>query len=677
MSFLSRHAVNFRRESSALSRGERLCDWMVVGLAGWTVACNAIVALGAGLQSLLYAALGMLGLAAAAWIGLRRWGADVDTRSTADDPSPTPAPGLATRVRVGGALASLGVVTAAVFGLDYRVAWSLAVAILLVALAQLWRPAAPIAPERRASWERATGWLAALGALFPLFAQRRSLDDAYYVNVAVAAVDSPARALLRFDTLHGIPDLPIMFPVYKVNSYELLAAAVSYLSPLTAIQAAHWVLPAVFGGFVVLAHARLLRWLAPEFWLPALIATLAILLTVAETTSFYSNFAFVRLHQGKCVFLSVLIPLLIVYGVRFAQRPSVRGWLLLACAQVASLGLTSSAIWLAPVVAALSLAACLPVNRSGIRLLGVGLVASIYPLGAGLLVRAAQLGSMDSGKIPKDVEPLLRAGSAEMLGEGPIAALSWVALLSAWCFARNPLASRICVVFSLGFLAVLYNPLVATTFASWVTGPGTHYRTFWLLPIPVFLAMIATAPLAWRAAWASPALRFATCLVSVLAFLSLAPSLYLLSSENHVRFNPFGLKVPPREYALARVIAERAPPRSWVLAPEEVSTWVVTFHQHPYPLMPRRLYLELTKEKITPAERDLRWALTEYIAGARLFEDASSILRAAVDHYEFGAVGVTHSAWSDAIARVLSAKGYREDYSDDVYAVWLSAEAGR
>ena len=311
MTAVARHSSEFRQEAASLSLGDRLCDGMVFSLAGWTLVCNAVVLFGGGLQTLVIVGSGVAASVAALWFGLRRRARKVDVASLpnsgAEFAGPSPPSDLGIGVRAGGVVASLLIVAAAVAGLDYRVVWGLSVLVLAIALSRVWRVAQPNAPERRPNWERATWLLAALGSAFPLFVHRWSLDDIYYVNVAVAAVDAPGRALLRFDTLHGIAGLQTMFPIYKINSFELLAAAVSYGSPLSAIQAMHWFLPALFGGFVVLAYARLLRLLTPRVWLASLLVVLAVFLVVAERNAFYSNLAFVRLHQGKCVFLSVLV----------------------------------------------------------------------------------------------------------------------------------------------------------------------------------------------------------------------------------------------------------------------------------------------------------------------------------------------------------------------------------
>ena len=51
-----------------------------------------------------------------------------------------------------------------------------------------------------------------------------------------------------------------------------------------------------------------------------------VLVAVGETHRWYGNFSFVRMWQGKSIFLSVFMPLVYAYALRFAVRPNLRDW---------------------------------------------------------------------------------------------------------------------------------------------------------------------------------------------------------------------------------------------------------------------------------------------------------------------------------------------------------------
>ena len=52
-------------------------------------------------------------------------------------------------------------------------------------------------------------------------------------------------------------------------------------------------------------------------------------------------------------------------------------------------------------------------------------------------------------------EVLINEAAVQMLGTGPLAFVCLAATLAGWCFARDPLARRICLVFPLGLLVFL------------------------------------------------------------------------------------------------------------------------------------------------------------------------------------------------------------------------------
>ena len=239
----------------------------------------------------------------------------------------------------------------------------------------IWRRAATTRRHRLALAAMCLGCVA-----LTLVAHRPDADDPFYLNFAVHAVDHPEAPLIAYDTLHGFPELPLSLPVYKVHSIELLEAAVSYLTGLRVLDVAHLLFPVLAALWVVLAYARLSRLLSPTRWIWVLGGALAFLFCIGSPHQSYGNFAFVRLHQGKAVLLSALLPLVIAYGLEFALAPSRRRWLRLAASQIAAVGLSASALWSAPTVAALALASAAPWGRRGARVVLLGLTASAYPL---------------------------------------------------------------------------------------------------------------------------------------------------------------------------------------------------------------------------------------------------------------------------------------------------------
>ena len=106
--------------------------------------------------------------------------------------------------------------------------WWIAVIVLgFAAVAVCFTDATRTSPVRSASGasEILLWLLAATVVVVTLISHRPDTDDAFYVDVAVATADIPQLALLSVDTMHGIPDLPLHLPVYRVDSYELMNGA--------------------------------------------------------------------------------------------------------------------------------------------------------------------------------------------------------------------------------------------------------------------------------------------------------------------------------------------------------------------------------------------------------------------------------------------------------------------
>jgi hypothetical protein len=661
---------------------ERACDGLIALYAGWTLVSHAVVFAQGSLRQLAWAAggaaiavgIGALGLRRVpTWRGWLRRGAAEPGGADAREIAPGPIAGIDVAI----AFAITAIAAASLKG-DLRLPWVLALGTLSIALARTWTRDSPRAPH---AWsdpraERALWLSAAVCALVPLFFHRRSLDDAYYVNVPTAAVDEPDAPLLLLDTLHGIPGLPILLPIYKVHSFETLQAALSWLLDLPTIAVAQLLLPALLAPFVPLAWARLMRLLMPRAWIAGFAAALAVLLAIAENTEFWGNFALLRLQQGKCAFLAIVVPLLLVYGYRFAERPTVGRWLLLFAAQVAAAGMTSTAIWVAPLVTLAGVAGGLPLRVASARTLAAAAASAFYVVALGLLLRESSTAAVQGfGESPAP-ERLLREMIAYMIGSGPVAFACGVATLGAWSLAPSGPGRRISVVLALGFLLLL-NPFFPLFVAEHVTGVPTYYRVFWLLPMPAWFALLLCAPLLLAEALALPRnVALGACAALAAAFLALAPALHLFERDNFVRFEPLGLAVPPEEFAAARALAAAASRRGFVLAPESVGMWVVTQNGYPHPLVPRLHYLSIQRSLVEPAEWNRRTALTLYMDGRWHGDGAPQLLADAIARYPLQAVALERRvAWAEEIRGVLAAQGLAPAWASERFEVWKRSGA--
>ena len=658
---------------------ERLCDAVVLAFALWTVCCHAVVAAGSGLLTLLL----LFGVALAAslalwlmWRAVSPEPAVSELAAVADGPRPT------SRILRIAALGA-GVATALSFAVRpdvFQLWWSAVILLGLAAVALGRGEAGLISPPERSRWSEMSLWLlAAAAVVLTLISHRPDADDAFYVNVAVAAADVPRQALLSLDTMHGIPGLPLYLPVYRVGSYELLNGALSYLTGIPAIYSFHWLSAAFAALMVPLAHAKLLRILTPRRWLATVATLLFVLVAAGETHRWYGNFAFVRLWQGKAIFLSVFAPLVYAYALRFAARPNLRDWTMLGAAQIAAVGCSSSALWAAPVGAVIALICAVRPSSRGLKTVLLGTLASGYVLGAGWLVRSAVEGFWVTPAGAQEVAysgPALQGALVTVLGDSRLLTFAIVALLTGWVFAPPGLGRRFAVIAPLAMLLGLLNPYIAGWVTANVTGPS-YWRGMWALPLPILMALVLTSPLQLQDDPPWSGARRAAWLVLLAAFALLIPKYGGLGPENYVRLGWPTLKVPDADYHWATAVNERVPPGSAVAVASDIGTWIVTLHhRNAYPVSVRH-YLRTWGPQLSREDLFERLALQRFVDEPELIAATPQRFRDGLDRFGVRAVCLVSSPTAAAARVVLREAGFVRAQHDDDYELWLRQERRR
>ena len=685
------------RDSSAML-SERVCDSVCVLFAVWTLCCHCVVSIGGSLYGLLMLSVCVYsGLGFVLFRGRRRYGRAAGggirqgtrTIERLSHPGPLPRcprlpqfpdlerPVFSSQFRTGVQAAGvvLGIAGALVVGRhgDMVAMWVWLVAVLSVAAVVFLLTEVPVLPSPSATpgWERALWGLSGICLVLTLIAHRSDPDDAFYVNLAVAAVDFPRAALLRSDTLHGIAGLPLHLPVYRVHSYELWNGALSYLTGIPAIYCFHWISAAIAAVFVPLAHARLFRLLTPDRWLWAVGVLIIVLVATGETHRWYGNFALVRVWQGKSIFLFVFLPLVYAYAIRFALQPSWRSGILLAAAQIAAIGCSSSALWAAPVSAAMALGSVSLPARSGFRVLGLGILSSGYLLGTAWFMRTGMQSRAANQlqQVSVSGEKLGEAFSI-VLGNGHVWFIGILALFSAWAYCQQGLARRFAIGVPLIASVMLFNPYTADFVMANVTGPA-YWRSFWAVPLPILLTLILIAPLQLEG---SPGKRRGgriVCLCVVVVFVVFVPRVHGLSLQNRVRIGLPGLKVPTAAYQSAAVLNRSVPPGAFVLAPEAVNTWIPTFHGHAYPVQVRR-YLLAYREQLGIGNFRVRIGMTRYVTGKALPRDTDRFQHG-LDRFSIQGVCLRHSAYVTEARAILQRAGFYQTHQGGGYEIWIRA----
>jgi hypothetical protein len=641
--------------------------------------------MGGSLVALLWAFAGALAATAAfaVWRRGRRAPSGPAGVGRADT---APRPSRALRA-VGAALALAGAIALSERPLVW---WWWALALLCVAFAlAVWRePPLRSSPAASRGRELALWALALAGAGVALAAHRVDIDDSFYVNLAVAAADAPGVPLLAQDTLHGVAGLPVHHPAYRVHSWEIGNGAVSYLTGLPAIAVFHFVSTAAMALLVPLAFARLFRLLAPGHWPWAVAATVAVLLTAGDVHRFYANFAYVRIWQGKSVFLMVLLPLIQAYALELATRPSRGAFARLFGAQVAAVGCTSTAVWAAPAAALAAAAAGVPLGGRAWRRLALVLLASTYVLGAGIALRHAVLAERAEYRAAT-ADPALEQRRQRrleqrahldlpgsrlerafdlVLGDSRLRVASLAAAVGTWALCGAGLARRFSVVVPLAIVLVVLNPYAAAWLGDNAIGPS-YWRALWLLPLPALLGLSLAAPreLLGRRPWVGRA----AALAALALFAALVPSRQALSPGNQVTLGWPRLKVHEAGFRFAQILTEQAPAGAVVVAPMPVAVWLPTLHDRVYPLVARDGYIRPFRDELGREDVALRLLMTRYVAGAAESADADRAFALGLQRYPVAAVFLRVGPRTGASHAALGAAGFRRVLSTLGYELWV------
>ncbi len=642
----------------------------------WTVCCNLVVALGGSLISLLALFGCLYAIAALGWL---RW-----RRSVSISP-PHPRPNAAVQTSIPwvepralyGSAVVIGVL--AVAGIHWHhdpvIAWGSVLITLAIAAFVCTRQSTREIekPERSRSTETALWVLAIACVVVTLVSHRPDRDDAFYVNLAVATADSPSRPLLAGDTLHGIPDLPLYLSVYRVHAYELLNGAVSYLTGIPAIYCMHLLAAAIAALFVPLAHARLFRVLTPRHWLVSVTVMILVLVSVGGIYFWYGNFAFIRIWQGKGILLFIFMPLVYVYALEFAHTTSLRCWLLLCAAQIAAMGSSATAIWLAPFGAGVALLSGVTLSRAGLRTLVLGVLASSYLLCIGFLLRGDIKSVIETDHIVRELGEPLHHALNRVVGEASLRSFALVSIALAWTVCAPGPARRFAIAIPLVAAATLLNPFAVDLVVGELIGPY-FWRSLWALPVPILMTLVLVSPL-WvsnavgnssRARWLGRSLFLALVAVFALA----VPGTGGLTEANRVYLRWPGLKVPTYQYELAEELNRGVGPGAYVVAPHSISEWVPTFHDHAFPLVVRH-YLTDQEDALGQEELSARSWLREFATNPTGDAATTERFRAGLERFEVSGVCLHVNGRSRAVIETLLALGFKVHWRTDFHEIWV------
>jgi hypothetical protein len=525
--------------------------------------------------------------------------------------------------------------------------------------------------------------LALACAVFTLLAIRPRTDDPFYLSMSVSVADFPDQPLLATRTLHGLPSDTLtaqpMFAPYRIHSFETLAGYIAYLTGLDVSLIVHFGIATLFGWLTVFALARLMRWLLPSNWLLATAVTLSYLVIDGTAGRGYANQAFVRMFNGKAAMLSFAVPMILYYGLRFGARVSGPRFVLLALAQISAMGMSSTGIWLAPILAVLATAAGTPRARELPKTVVLGSLSAAYVLAMGawiFLQLPADKGVIITSGAPAPTGTATEIGAAslafvlpDVLGPERTAIGLLTVFTLAWVLARGVAVFRLLTYLGVALVTVLVNPWLTKVVGRLITGSITYERVFWVLPVPIAIGLAVAHIQGWLALRIAPRAALGVACALLLGFYAVSVERTVIGEDNRawMQFPP-ALKVWPMARAVAERLCKLAPRGHTILASAAVSQQLITIGGCGHPVIADERWL------VAPAaEKQRRVAFQGFVS---VYEDiaASDVpqFRENLDRYRVEAIAMTAEGLRNREVKAqLRAHGFKKMAVVATQHIWL------
>ena len=448
-------------------------------------------------------------------------------------------------------------------------------------------------------------------------------DDVFLLNRSNWVEERGGTFPLR-DTLFSDEVFRADRPERPPASIEPLIGAVARLLPVRSPTVAYLGLAPLASLLSVLALWRLLRTLrAPAAALACVIGTGFLALDGAVHTSF-GNMSFARAWQGKVVFLLVVVPLLWHWAIRWSRDGDRRALAGLALANVAGVGLTTTAVLVAPPVTLIAASAALA-SPEGRRRIPWVVAALAYPLGAGAmaavgggavggavghlrLLAGSAVGFLAQAGVPAPLGGTDGLDPADAwhtsLGRGAAMAIAAGALLVAWSATRDR-ASRVALALAPCVVLALFSAPGAMRLLDDLTGAHSIlWRLMWVLPVPAAVGLVLTAP----ALMARGRLRVVLLALvpASAAVLLLATGTPVWSEDNGTSLGSPAWDVDETDLAAARSLRAVSSPGDTVMAPVPVGEVLAIVDVDVRAANPRDRYVyERTRRSFHAEERIL------------------------------------------------------------------------
>lgn len=506
--------------------------------------------------------------------------------------------------------------------------------------------------------------------LFTLAVSRSDMDDAFYVAVAAFSAGHPDEPLLAFDPMHVERSWPLIFPSYRFATFELLGGALAHLLGISSMDVIYRVLPPIWAVITVLCIFLYAQELMPRRWLLLGGITIFFIFMLGEAHRAPANFTFVRMFQGKAIYLSAIMPAIFYLTARyFSPRGTSADAFLLGCAQVTAIGLSNFAMLAAPMagVGALLSNYTLLSQQSKKKLWYVVVTLSIpVPYLLAVVLSSQEVSSLSQfeTELPATVWKSVLGWRQHYL----VAVL----LLVGPILAGNSLLRHRLAVPMLLLFAIYLNPWLSPLISRFVTTPPVYWRVMWSFPI--LIAAAAGLCLVIEYVFENRTRRVFRVLLStlVLALLALSIPFHTLRSDNDIQWDFAGRKISPSNYKVAQAaISTMEDSAGRMLAPDEISGIVTMFENHPRLVNARGLYIGFLAPAMGKDEYTDRLLLHGFVSG---IPEPGAAVRAALNSMKVSSIIIPRGNephQTEETEQLLKDEHFRRTETINGYEIWL------
>ncbi|WP_406067990.1 DUF6077 domain-containing protein [Micromonospora sp. NBC_01638] len=519
--------------------------------------------------------------------------ADSERAATVEPAGPQPA--VDRRLLIGVLVAAaVAAVTAGAAGTGVDVSWWIpAVAGLLAAIGgillvrRVWlsgmvsTQAVPAPTAVQSAYALAVSVLVAISSLFMA---RNTPDDVYYVGKSVWIAERDLIPLNDFLFSENV--LPPMGSQPPIPSFEVFVGAFANVVGIHAGSALWFVLLPIMAVFAVLALWRLTHRWAPRRPMLAFTVAVVYLYLVAGDDAALGTFHLIRLHEGKGMFVSAVIPLMWLYLTEWFDSRSRRSLLLIVALSITAIGLTNTAAIILPMLVGAASFAMLLVGRWKAAIVAA-VAALAYPIGS-LVGSRLLLGGMTATGADDEFFDAASTYRRTLLF-GVVGVISGLAL---WCgplLARRRTPALLAAGATLA-MSVLFMPGVLEVLSALSGISVVLWRVPWLLALPTLIGLLCTV----RLPAPTPALRRAAAggiaVLLVASFALFATPMWSSKSWVDVHDRPTW-KLPQQRQAIAFWIKGLDRPEGMLLAPKTIMRTSLIVTSEVRVVLPRDFYL--------------------------------------------------------------------------------------